>query len=61
MWEGKGLLQITSVVHHPVKSGRELKSGSWRQELKQRPQRKFAYCFASYTIQDLSDQHDTPT
>ena len=52
-------LQLT--VHHGGKSGQELKAGTWRQKLKQRPQRNDAYWLAllglfiliSYTIQDI--------
>lgn len=40
----KGLFPSTAVVHHRGKSGKELKEGRWRQELKRRVQRNVAYC-----------------
>lgn len=41
---------VQFAVHHWRKSGQELKAGTWRQELKQRPYRNAAYRLARHGL-----------
>lgn len=72
---GKGLVQLTALRSNPIpeESRQGLKSGAWRQEIKQKPWRSALYTFAahvflslnSYALQDSlsrgSTGVDTPT
>jgi hypothetical protein len=49
-WGGKGLFWFTALRLFIGKSGQELKAGTWRQGLRQMPQRSAAYCLAQFVF-----------
>lgn len=53
---GKGLDQLTALRSNPIpeESRQGLKSGAWRQEIKQKPWRSVLYMFASHVFLSLN-------
>ena len=47
------------VVHHPEKSGKEFKSGTWRQELMHKPRKNAIYLLASHDLLSLLSSKTT--
>jgi hypothetical protein len=46
-------LHVLTTVHYEKKTGQELKAGTWRQELKQKPWRKIVYWLSLHSLLGL--------